>query len=93
MEESYKFLVENWGEEIAKAIKEEAERNPLNITHKEFFNHCTACGGNWGGLLLSGIKELSPAIWKLIPDNMGKNGVTAFACLCDVLALLNVTED
>lgn len=25
-----------------------------------FFNQCTACGGNWGAMLLTGIKEVFP---------------------------------
>lgn len=25
-----------------------------------FFNQCTACGGNWGAMLLTGIKKVFP---------------------------------
>lgn len=35
---------------------------------KEFLKHCTACGGNWTSMLLSGIKEVFPEYWKAMPD-------------------------
>ena len=27
---------------------------------EEFLNNCTACGGNWGAMLLTGIKKVFP---------------------------------
>ena len=53
----------------------------------DFLNYCVACGGNWGGMLLSGIKELFPDVWELIPDDMG---MFAFSVICDTLRLLNI---
>lgn len=31
-----------------------------HMTMEEFLNHCTACGGDWVSMLLSGIKECYP---------------------------------
>lgn len=57
---------------------------------KEFLSHCTACGGNWGGMFLSGIKALAPEIYDAIPDNMTDY---SFLCLCEVLALMKVYNE
>lgn len=57
---------------------------------KDFLAHCTPCGGDWGAMLLTGIKELYPTIWELIPDNMG---VDAFVILSDLLELLGYYAD
>lgn len=35
---------------------------------KEFITHCTACGGNWTRMMLSGIKALYPEYWEAMPD-------------------------
>lgn len=51
----------------------------------EFLSHCTLCGGDWGAMLLSGIEELYPTIWELIPEDMG---VFAFSVICDLVELL-----
>ena len=56
----------------------------------EFLSFCTPCGGDWGAMLLTGIKELYPTIWELIPDNMG---IFAFAVLSDLLELLGYYAD
>ena len=53
----------------------------------EFFTHCTACGGNWGGMLLTGVRELYPDVWEAIPEDMG---VHAFTTICNLLILLGV---
>jgi hypothetical protein len=41
-------------------------------------------------MLLSGIHELYPLIWDLIPDDMGVN---AFGVICNVMRLLNIREE
>ena len=58
------------------------------MTMNEFLSHCTACGGNWGGMLLSGINKLYPEVYDAIPDEMGYN---AFVCICTILNMLGVT--
>lgn len=66
----------------------EAAPKGVSISMDDFLNHCTACGGNWGGMLLSGIKELWPAVWDAIPDHMG---VHAFAGILCTLEICGVT--
>lgn len=80
-------LVENWGEDGKAVIVACLHEDPFNDSFESFLSHCTACGGNWGGMILSGIKELYPKVWDLIPDNMGSH---AFSCICNTLILLGV---
>lgn len=84
--EAQEFLVEEWGDD-GKRVIEECLRSRMPITGDEFFNHCAAYGGDWNGLLLSGIKELFPKVWDAIPEEMGKH---AFACLSYALMLCGV---
>ena len=58
-----------------------------DITFDEFLNHCTACGGNWGGMLLTGIEELFPEVYNAIPDDMG---VFAFCGIVSVLEYIGI---
>ncbi len=80
-------LVENWGEDGKNVIVACLHENPYNKPFKDFLSHCTACGGNWGGMLLSGIRALYPKVYEAIPDDMG---VHAWACICNTLILLGV---
>ena len=83
------YVVANWGEagiKIVELISTKYKDNPL-MDLDEFLDHCTACGGNWGGMFLTGIQELFPDVWELIPEHMG---VFAFSVIGDVLNLLNV---
>lgn len=64
------ILLQRWREDFI-TVAQRAE--PLNMTDREFFGECIACGGNWSGAWLSGIKRLRPAVWDVIPNNMGKN--------------------
>lgn len=82
-------LREYWGdssEPVMIAI-ESQERKPM--TTDEFMSHCVACGGDWGAMLLTGIKKLWPAVYDAIPAKMGRH---AFFALCEVLNLLGVAE-
>ena len=85
--DAQEMLVKHWGirgeQVIAEAVR--AERKPM--TFKQFLDNCTACGGNWGGMFLTGIYKLWPDVWKAIPDEMG---VQAWSCLCSVLMLCGV---
>lgn len=86
-------LNEYWGEQGQKVI-EACLNNPIIMSTESFLNnYCTACGGNWGGMLLSGIQRLRPDVYDLIPDNMGDNGNIVFICLCNVLYLLRIGDD
>lgn len=81
------FLSEIWDKSVLTAID---NQHTVPMTMKEFLNHCTACGGNWGGMLLSGLKELYPEVYDAIPDEMGS---LAWAGICTTLRLLNVKDD
>ena len=85
--EAQNFIVENW-EERGEAVIEACHRiTPFNDTFDEFLKHCTACGGNWGGMLLTGIRKLWPEVYANIPDDMGIN---VWACICYTLLLCGV---
>ena len=82
------FLSEHWGAEVANNVGfAAAHYAPFNDSFDAFLTHCVACGGNWGGMLLSGIRELFPKVWDAIPDDMGHD---PFFCLIKVLRLCGV---
>lgn len=92
LKEAMDFLVEHWGEDgkrVIEAVFNEAEDDLINrsMSFKEFLQFCTACGGNWGGMLLSGLKRIHPTVWEAIPDNMGDY---AWPCICYTLLLCGV---
>ena len=51
-------LIEAWGENGKEVFCACWCAPKFNYTLERFLNHCTAQGGNWGGMLLSGIKAL-----------------------------------
>lgn len=73
-----------WGTAVLDAIDRQHAR-PL--TQDEFLSHCTACGGDWNAMLLTGIKALYPEVYAAIPDDMG---YLAFRLICDTMELLQV---
>ena len=85
--DAQEMLVKHWGihgeQVIAETVR--AERKPM--TSKQFLDNCLACGGNWCGMLLTGIDKLWPNVGNAIPDKMG---VHAWDCLCSVLVLCGV---
>ena len=87
IQQAQEQLISHWEDAGKRVIEEIAKVAPFNSGSKEFLDHCTACGGNWGGMLLTGIRELYPAVWDAIPDDMG---VDSFACICSVLILCGV---
>lgn len=80
-------ILENWGDAGKRVIEETTKIQHFNGTTDQFLDHCVACGGNWGGMLLSGIKELYPNVWAAIPDDMGD---FAFYPICCTLMLCGV---
>lgn len=78
------FIAHIWGNTVLTAID---NQTTVPITMDDFLKHCTACGGNWGGMLLTGLKELYPEVYNAIPDDMGH---FAWRGICDTLTLLNV---
>lgn len=85
--EARKDLVDLWGDCGVSVIATCKAQNAEPMSCKDFLDHCTACGGDWGGMLLSGIKELYPDVWEAIPEDMGK---FAFNAICCVLMLLGI---
>ena len=87
IKEAQDNLNEYWGDAGKSVIEECAKVTPFNGTFKSFLEHCTACGGNWGGMLLSGLRELYPDVWDVIPDDMG---CFAWQAICSTLILCGV---
>lgn len=85
--DAQEMLVKYWGIHGEQVIAETARAERKPMTFKQFLGNCTACGGNWGGMLLTGIDKLWPDVWKAIPDEMG---IQAWSCLCSVLVLCGV---
>lgn len=85
--EAQQFLVDNWEDAGKKVIETCFRMTPFNNSFDAFLDHCSACGGNWGGMLLTGIKRLYPEVWEAIPNDMGIN---VWPCLLYTLLLLGV---
>lgn len=61
------------------------------MSMNEFLNHCTACGGNWVAMLLTGIKSVFPEHYETVTKTVegigfGHGGVPAFAYVCEWLS-------
>lgn len=82
-------ILKNWGEEDGGKVINAWVRLPHlhEMLATEFLQHCTACGGNWNKMFLSGIKELWTTVWDAIPEDMGEH---AFDTICAVLVLCGV---
>lgn len=83
-------LLKEWEEDGQKVIEACAEVNSLGMNASQFLDHCFACGRDWGGMLLSGLKELRPKIWELIPAKLGASGLESYYNICCVLMLCGV---
>ena len=83
-------IVESWPESADSVIHACESTEKFCGDSRSFMEHCTACGGDWCGMLLSGIRELWPSVFSVIPENMGSDGFEAFANLCYVLQLCGV---
>ncbi len=81
------YLVRHWEEDGKRVIEECAKVAPFNGNASAFLEHCIACGGNWGGMLLTGVQKLYPKVYDAIPDDMGIN---PWGCICNVLILCGV---
>jgi hypothetical protein len=85
--ENRAHIIRLWGDAGRHVLEVIDQQDIKAMTGDEFLDHCTACGGNWGGMLLSGIKKLYPAVYEAIPENMGKS---SWFALCVILNLLNI---
>lgn len=81
------FIENRWGTNVLDVID---RQDTIPMTMDDFLLHCTACGGDWGAMLLTGIKALYPEVYDAIPDNMGH---FAWRCICETLELLQVKGD
>lgn len=89
--EAQNDLVKYWGDDGKKVIEMCFEWHTGNMSFKTFLSdYCTACGGNWGGMLLSGVRRLYPDVWDAIPNEMGSY---AWVCICAVLTLLGIESE
>ena len=87
IKEAQETIVDHWGDKGKEVIVACHKMNPFNKNFTEFLKECTACGGNWGGMLLTGIQKLYPDVYNAIPDDMG---AFAWICLCYTLLLCGV---
>ena len=60
------------------------------MTMNEFMQNCSACGGNWGAMLLTGIKRVFPEYYAEVEAHYNSmdfsgGGVKPFCYLCDWL--------
>lgn len=86
-------IIETWAHvsketayEIIGACKVYASQ--IDSTFEEFLKHCIMCGGAWNSMLYSGMKELLPAVYNLIPENgLCIDGTTNFMALCYIINL------
>jgi hypothetical protein len=81
------YIIKTWKEDGQKVLEAIDRQDIKAMDGDEFLSHCTACGGNWGGMFLTGIKELYPGVYEAIPEQMGRN---AFFVICSVLELLQI---
>ena len=85
--EAQNGLVDNWGEDGKKVIAQCFQERAFGGDITAFLKFCTAHGGNWGGMFLSGIDYLYPEVYALIPNEMGPS---AFTCIMYTMLLLGV---
>lgn len=87
LSEEREYILKQWKEDGQKVLDTIDQQNIKAISGDEFLSHCIACGGNWGGMLLSGIKHYYPEVYEAIPEKMGRH---AWECICTLLVLLQV---
>ena len=91
--EAEDFLRKHWKESAGNVIFECRNIVPYGRKIADFLkDECVACGGDWGKLLLSGIKKVFPNVYEAIPDNMG---FFAWECICYTCLLcgIDTTDD
>ena len=87
MQSEREYIIKVWQEHGHRVLDAIDQQDIKAMDGDKFLSHCTACGGNWGGMLLTGIKEIYPEVWEAIPGNMG---IHAWEAICTLLVLLQV---
>ena len=77
-------ITAEWGDNFTEILQ---RAEPLNMKFNDFLDECIGCGGNWTGMILSGIKSLRPELYEAVPDYMGKR---AWMTLVNTLFYLGV---
>lgn len=86
--EALPVLRKHWGESVVDSLFAAIALEPHTpMSFRKFLDSCVACGGDWGQMWLSGIKNLWPLVYEAIPDNMG---LEAWENLAIVLMLCGV---
>ena len=85
MMKMYQTLSERWGDKVVLAIHNAPKQTGMKF--ETFLNYCTACGGNWGGMLLTGVKHFWPEVYDAIPKKKKNNN---WECICVTIRLLGV---
>lgn len=70
----------------------------VKMSMDDFFRQCTACGGNWGAMLLTGIKNVFPDGYDAVREqynsmDFSDGGVRAFSFLCEWVTAHGVYEN
>ena len=68
------------------------------MSMKDFLNHCTACGGNWGAMLLTGIKRVFLDNYEEVEKkynsmDFSHGGVYPFMFLCEWLTAHGIYDE
>ncbi len=86
--EAKRDLLHIWGDQGIKVIMECGKAPSLNMTYDEFYTHCISISKYWDPkIILSGIKDLRPEVYALIPKDLG---VQPYLTLGAILVLCGV---
>lgn len=83
------FIVACWKNNGIAVLNAINAQTITPMTNDEFMTYCDAMGGDWGGMLLTGIKALYPEVYDAIPNDMGH---FAWRCICSIVTLLGIGE-
>lgn len=87
IENAKDLLIEEWGADGVKVIQATKKVKKFDGTLNEFLDNCTACGGNFTGMYLTGLEKLYPSVVETIPTHLGKN---SFYCICAIMTLCGI---
>jgi hypothetical protein len=92
----YFDIIENYGTYELRDMKYEllfeCGRSYCYRKTNDFLDSCIACGGNWGAMLTTGLKELYPSVYHMIPQTPVANFTAYFAFIAAVIRLCGVTD-